>query len=54
MESDAGGGTIEARLGVNMQLTSILYWHAAANWEDGHSQKSYGADAGIRYMFGGK
>ena len=54
MESDAGGGTIEARLGVNMQLTSSLYWHAAANWEDGHSQKSHGADAGIRYMFGGK
>ena len=54
MTSDTGGGTVEGRIGVNMQLTSGLYWHAAASYEDGHTVKSYGADAGIRYSFGGK
>ena len=54
LKSDTGGGTVEGRIGVNMQLSSNLYWHAAASYEDGHSVKSYGADAGIRYTFGGK
>lgn len=53
-ESDMGGGTVEARLGMNMQYSTNVYWHIAANYEDGHTRKSYGADAGMRYMSGGK
>lgn len=46
------GGVFEGRLGLNMQLSENLYWHAAASFETGSKQQAYGADAGIRYMFG--
>ena len=46
------GTTVEARLGLNMQLTSNLYWHGTASMETGSISKSYGIDGGIRYMFG--
>ncbi|MBO4556504.1 MAG: AIDA repeat-containing protein, partial [Elusimicrobiales bacterium] len=46
------GGFIEGRIGLNMQLTENLYWHAAASIESGKKQESFGADAGMRYMFG--
>ena len=53
-ESDMCGGTVEARLGMNIRYPAGIYWHIAANYEDGHTQKSYGADAGIGDMSGGK
>ncbi len=52
--SDMKGGTIELRLGLNMQMKQDLYWHAAASIESGSKKQSFGIDAGIRYMFGKK
>ena len=53
-KTDMKGSSMEGRIGLNMQLTENLYWHAAASIESGKKQESFGADAGIRYMFGGK
>lgn len=52
-ESSMKGGTAEIAVGLNMKLSDDLYWHAAASYESGSKKKGYGADAGIRYMFGG-
>ncbi|MBO4555557.1 MAG: AIDA repeat-containing protein, partial [Elusimicrobiales bacterium] len=52
-KSSMKGGFIEGRIGLNMQLTDSLYWHAAASFESGSKREGFGADAGIRYMFGG-
>ena len=51
-KTDNAGGTFEARLGINMQVSPQLYWHAAASIEAGSKISAIGADAGIRYMFG--
>jgi len=52
-KSSMKGGFIEGRIGINMQMSDNLYWHAAAGIESGSRREGFGADAGIRYMFGG-
>ncbi|MBR1979671.1 autotransporter domain-containing protein, partial [Candidatus Proelusimicrobium excrementi] len=47
------GGTLEAGLGINMQLTENLYWHAVGSYEAGDKLQGWGVNAGIRYAFGG-
>lgn len=47
------GGTLEAGLGINMQLTENLYWHAVGSYEAGDKLQGWGLNAGIRYAFGG-
>ena len=53
-KTDMTGGVFEGRLGLNMQLSKNVYWHIAGSYETGKKLESYGADAGIRFMFGGK
>ena len=54
MKTESRKGTFEGRLGVNMQITPAMYFHVAGSYETGNTVKSYGADGGIRIMFGGK
>lgn len=53
-KTDMTGGVFEGRIGLNMQLSENMYWYVAASYETGSKQESYGADSGIRFMFGGK
>ena len=53
-KSSIKGGSVEVAAGMNMKVSDDMYWHAALNYESGSKKKSYGLDAGIRYMFGGK
>ena len=45
---------LESVFGLNMQLSDNMYFHAAVSSEKGSKIESFGADAGIRYMFGSK
>jgi outer membrane protein OmpA-like peptidoglycan-associated protein len=53
-EVDLSGGVIEGNIGLNMQLTEDLYWHALVGYEKGSKISGWGANAGIRYSFGRK
>ncbi|MBO4555292.1 MAG: autotransporter outer membrane beta-barrel domain-containing protein, partial [Elusimicrobiales bacterium] len=54
MKTKSRNGTFEGRAGINVQITPALYVHAAGSYEKGNMTKSWGADGGIRFMFGGK
>ena len=47
------GSLIELRAGMEIQFTRNLYLHFAAGMEKGSKRESTGADAGMRFMFGG-
>jgi outer membrane autotransporter protein len=51
-EVDLSGGVIEGNIGLNMQLTEALYWHALGGYEKGNKISGWNANAGIRYSFG--
>lgn len=50
--SSLKGGTVEANIGLNMQLTDNLYWYSLGSYEAGEKVKGWGVYAGIRYAFG--
>ena len=47
------GGSVELRLGADMQFTKDVYGYASLSYEKGSKIKSKGIDAGIRFVFGG-
>ena len=53
-ETSLNGGSVEASLGLTMQLADILYWHALGSYEKGSKLSSWGLNAGVRLGFGGK
>lgn len=52
-KSDLAGGTLEVNAGLDMQLTTNLYWYGLGSYEAGNIVKGWGVHAGIRYAFGG-
>lgn len=53
-ETSLNGGSVEASLGLTMQLADSLYWHALGSYEKGSKLSSWGLNAGVRLGFGGK
>lgn len=50
--NDLKGGSVEANVGLNMQLTDNLYWYTLGSYEAGSKIKGWGVYAGVRYTFG--